>query len=252
MAMLHWPDSMATYSASDKLLFSNDAFGQHYATSQRFDDEVDQAELFYEARKYFANILWPYAKLIGRAISKVSPLDIAMIAPSHGVIWRKNIEKIIGCYEQWGNGVHDGSLVIAYDSMWGGTEKIARAMAKGAAQAGVQVKVFKMSATPNSTVAAEIFTASGVLLGSSTLNCGMLPSMGSLVIYLKGLAPVGKKYATFGTMGWAGGAQKDIEALLGQCVEFEPGFKCKWTPQEPELEAAEKFAYDFALGFRKE
>lgn len=248
MAMLHWPDSMATYSAYDKILFSNDAFGQHYATSKRYDDEVDQAELFYEARKYFANILWPYAKLIGRALAKLGGLEIKMIAPSHGVIWRTGIAKILACYSAWGTGVSDGSLVIAYDSMWGGTEKLARAIARGAAQAGVQVKVFKMSATANSTVIAELFTASGFLAGSSTLNSSMLPSMASLLTYIKGLCPkVTKEAAAFGTFGWAGGAQKDMEELLNKAfVKVVPGYNCKWTPQEAQIKAAEEFGFNFA------
>ena len=247
MTMLHWPDNMATYCPEEKLLFSNDAFGEHYATSKRFDDEVDRAELFYEARKYFANILWPYARLVGKALTKVGGLDIAMIAPSHGVVWRTYIQEIVDCYAKWGQGVSDGSLVIAYDSMWGGTEKMARAIAQGAQKAGVVVKVFKLSQTPNSTIAAEIFTASGFLVGSPTLNCGMMPSMGALLTYLKGLCPTGKKWAAFGTFGWAGGAQKDMEEMLGKfCSEMLPGHNCKWTPQEPNLQAAEQFGYDFA------
>lgn len=247
MTMLHWPDSMATYDAEDKILFSNDAFGEHYATSKRFDDEVDEAELFYEAQKYFANILWPYARLIGKALTKVGGLEIKMIAPSHGVVWRKNIAKIVDCYAKWGQGVSDGSLVIAYDSMWGGTEKLARAIASGAQKAGVEVKVFKLSATPNSTVAAELFTASALLVGSPTLNSGMLPNMGSFLTYLKGLVPTGKKVAAFGTFGWAGGAQKDMEELLGKISnEVMPGFTCKWTPQENNLVSAEQYGYDFA------
>lgn len=253
MAMLHWPDSMATYSAYDRILFSNDAFGQHYATSKRFDYDVDYGELFYEARKYFANILWPYAKLIERAFMKLSALDFTMIAPSHGVIWKRYIPEILKSYLDWGKGVQDGSLVIAYDSMWGGTEKLARAIARGAANAGVVVKMFKMGATPNSTVAAELFTASGFLAGSSTLNCSMLPNMGSLLIYLKGLGAKGKKAAAFGTFGWGGGAQKDMEELLEKsCFDaVEPGFNCKWTPQEADLEKAEQYGYDFALSLKK-
>ena len=253
MAMLHWPDSMATYSAYDRILFSNDAFGQHYATSKRFDYDVDYGELFYEARKYFANILWPYAKLIERAFMKLSALDFTMIAPSHGVIWKRYISEILKAYLDWGKGGQDGSLVIAYDSMWGGTEKLARAIARGAANAGVVVKMFKMGATPNSTVAAELFTASGFLAGSSTLNCSMLPNMGSLLIYLKGLGAKGKKAAAFGTFGWGGGAQKDMEELLEKsCFDaVEPGFNCKWTPQEADLEKAEQYGYDFALSLKK-
>lgn len=247
MTMLHWPDNMATYCAEEKILFSNDAFGQHYATSKRFDDEVDQGELFYEARKYFANILWPYAKLIGKALAKLGGLDIELVAPSHGVIWRSGIAKILDCYSRWGQGVCDGSLVIAYDSMWGGTEKLARAIARGAQRAGIVVKVFKLSQTPNSTVAAELFTASGLLVGSPTLNSGMLPSMGSFLTYIKGLNPVGKKVASFGTFGWAGGAQKDMDEMLAKFApEVLPGYQCKWTPQALNIDAAEQFGYDFA------
>lgn len=247
MTMLHWPDNMATYCAEEKILFSNDAFGQHYATSKRFDDEVDKGELFYEAQKYFANILWPYAKLIGKALAKLGGLDIKLLAPSHGVIWRSGIADILDCYGKWGQGVCDGSLVIAYDSMWGGTEKLARAIARGAQRAGIVVKVFKLSQTPNSTVAAELFTASGLLVGSPTLNSGMMPSMGSFLTYIKGLAPVGKKAASFGTFGWAGGAQKDMDEMLGKFVpEVLPGYQCKWRPQALNLDAAEQFGYDFA------
>ncbi len=247
MTMLHWPDSMATYCAEDKILFSNDAFGEHYATSKRFDDEVDESELFYEARKYFANILWPFAKLIGKALAKLGGLEITLIAPSHGVVWRKNIAKILDCYAKWGQGVCDGSLVIAYESMWGGTEKLARAIARGAQRSGATVKVFKLSQTPNSTVIAELFTASGLLVGSPTLNSGMMPSMGSFLTYAKGLTPTGKKAASFGTFGWAGGAQKDMDELLGKfAAEVLPGYQCKWTPQPINLDAAEQFGYDFA------
>ena len=247
MTMLHWPDNMATYCEKEKLLFSNDAFGQHYATSKRFDDLVDQGALYYEAKKYFANILWPYARLIDKAIAKIAGFDIRIIAPSHGVIWRTNASEIIDLYSKWGRGVCDGSLVIAYDSMWGGTEKIARAIARGAQRAGVEVKVFKMSNTPNSTVSTEVFTCSGLLVGSPTLNSGMLPTIGSLLVYLKGLNPVGKKVATFGTFGWAGGAQKDMEEILLKFnKEVMPPFQCKWTPQAANIEAAEQYGYDFA------
>ena len=117
MPMLHWPDNMVTYCPQDGILFSNDAFGQHYASSKRFDDEVDEYVLFYEAKKYFANILWPYARLIGGALKKTSALDIKMIAPAHGVIWRSKIAQILEKYAAWGTGVNGKSVVIAYDTM---------------------------------------------------------------------------------------------------------------------------------------
>lgn len=245
--MLHWPDNMVTYCPQDKILFSNDAFGQHYAASKRFDDEVDEYVLFYEAKKYFANILWPYARLIGGALKKVGALDIKMIAPAHGVIWRSMIDKIIERYAAWGNGVKDGSLVIVYDTMWGGTEALARAMVEGAAAAGVKVQLMRTDRTPGSTIAVELFEASGLLVGSPTLNSGMMPSVGGTLVYLKGLQPKGKKAAAFGTCGWAGGAQKDMEALLTAAgFDVQPGYNCKWRASGDEEEAARKFAYEFA------
>lgn len=247
MPMLHWPDSMATYSSFDKILFSNDAFGQHYATSKRFDDEVDKEVLFYEAKKYFANILWPYAKLIDKAVTKLGNFDFDMIAPSHGVIWRSYLKEIAAKYQGWGSGEKNGSIVIAYDSMWGGTEMLARAIAKGIAKAGAEVKLYKISCDANSTVVADLFSASGFLIGSSTLNYGMLPSVASLLTYVKGLKPTDKKAAAFGTFGWAGGAQKDMEELLNKAgFNVFDGFTCKWKPQSSELESAEKFGYEFA------
>lgn len=247
MPMLHWPDSMATYSSFDKILFSNDAFGQHYATSKRFDKDVNKDILFYEAKKYFANILWPYAKLIEKAIVKLSSYEFDMIAPSHGVIWQEYLPEITAKYQNWGNGERNGSIVIAYDSMWGGTEMLARAIAKGVAKSGADVKIYKISCDANSTVVADLFSASGFLIGSSTLNYGMLPTVGSLLTYLKGLKPTDKKAAAFGTFGWAGGAQKDMEEMLNKAgFNVFAGYTCKWKPQHNELESAEKFGYEFA------
>ncbi len=244
--MLHWPDNMVTYCPQDGILFSNDAFGQHYANSNRFDDLVNEDELFYEAKKYFANILWPYARLIDGALKKVSALDIKMIAPAHGVIWRSKIKEIVARYAEWGVGVKDGSVVIAYDTMWGGTEALARAMVEGAAAAGAGVKLMRMDRTPYSTVAAELFEASALLVGSPTLNSGVMPNIGGMLIYLKGLQPKGKKAAAFGTCGWAGGAQKDMEALLTAAgCDLQPGFNCKWRANGDEVEAARQFAYEF-------
>lgn len=247
MPMLHWPDNMVTYCPQDGILFSNDAFGQHYASSKRFDDEVDEYVLFYEAKKYFANILWPYARLIGGALKKASALDIKMIAPAHGVIWRSKIAQILEKYAAWGTGVNGKSVVIAYDTMWGGTEALARAMVEGAAAAGVKVQLMRMDRTPCSTVAAELFEAGGLLVGSPTLNSGMMPTIGGMLVYLKGLQPKGKKAAAFGTCGWAGGAQKDMEAMLtAGGFDLQPGFNCKWRACVDETEAARQFAYEFA------
>lgn len=247
MPMLHWPDNMVTYCPQDGILFSNDAFGQHYANSKRFDDEVDEYVLFYEAKKYFANILWPYARLIGGALKKAAALDVKMIAPAHGIIWRSMVDKILERYAAWGAGVQDGSLVIAYDTMWGSTETLARAMVEGAAAAGVRTKLLRMDRTPCSTVAVDLFEAGGLLVGSPTLNSGMMQTIGGMLVYLKGLQPKGKKAAAFGTFGWAGGAQKDMEAMLTAAgCDLQQGFTCKWRASADDVAAARQFAYDFA------
>lgn len=137
--------------------------------------------------------MWPYARLIGGALKKASALDIKMIAPAHGVIWRSKIAQILEKYAAWGTGVNGKSVVIAYDTMWGGTEALARAMVEGAAAAGVKVQLMRMDRTPCSTVAAELFEAGGLLVGSPTLNSGMMPTIGGMLVYLKGLQPKGKK-----------------------------------------------------------
>lgn len=251
LPMLHWPDSMATYCAADGILFSNDAFGQHYAASKRFDDEVDQGILFYEAKKYFANILWPYAKLIDKALTKAAALDLKMIATAHGIIWRSHIKEIIAKYADWGRGVSGSSVVVAYDTMWGATEQMARAVLEGVVNAGAEGVLLRMNETPNSTVVADLFEAGGLIAGSSTLNNGMLPTMGSLLVYLKGLKPTGKKAATFGTYGWAGGAQRDMEALLTEAgFEMEQGFTCKWKAQPEDLAAAGSWATNLLKNYK--
>jgi len=252
LPMLHWPDSMATYCREEQMLFSNDAFGQHYCTSKRFDDEVDEAILFYEAQKYFANILYPYARLVNKALQKVASLPLKMIAPSHGVIWRSKIDSIAKKYEAWGKGAKNDTLLIVYESMWGGTEKIARAIAFGAAAAGVPVKVFRLNSSDESEIVAELITAGGLLCGSPTLNSGMMPAAAGFLTYLKGLRPTGKLAAAFGTYGWNGGAQKDMEELLGKAgFELEQGFNAKWKPRQEDCSQAEQFGYEFALKLKE-
>ena len=252
LPMLHWPDSMATYCADDGILFSNDAFGQHYCTSKRFDDEIDEAILFFEAQKYFANILSPYAKLVEKALQKIEGLPLRMIAPSHGAVWRSHIDKIIEKYSCWGAGAKNDTLIIAYETMWGGTVSVARSVLTGAASAGIPVKLFRLNSSDNSHIVAELLEAGGVLFGSPTLNYGMMPAMGGLLTYLKGLKPGKKLAAAFGTYGWSGGAQKDMEEFLAKAgFELQPGFNCKWKPQSTETNDAEKFGYEFAMRLKE-
>ena len=179
--MLHWPDSMFTYLIEDKILMPNDAFGQHLASSGRFDDEVDQQVLMEEAVTYYANILTPFAPLIVKKIEEVvaMKLPIDMIAPSHGIIWRKDPMKIVNAYMDWCTGkITKQKVVVVFDTMWGSTDKMARAIADGVASQGVEVKLLKLRCTDNTDVVTEIVDAKVVLVGSPTLNNGMFPSMG--------------------------------------------------------------------------
>ena len=251
--MLHWPDSMVCYCPEQGILFSNDAFGQHICTSKRFDYENNLRDILYEAEKYFANILFPYAKLIPNALKTVQSLNAKYIFPSHGVCWSKHIPDILGKYAQWGASYKAARIVIAYDTMWGGTECMAMAMMEGVKRAGVAASLYRMPCTDRSHVTAEILEAGGVMFGSSTLNYGMLPKMAELLYYLKGLKPQGKLAATFGTYGWSGGAQKDMEDLIGKAgMKIEGGLTAQWKGSSEELAQCEQFAYDFAMKVKAE
>jgi anaerobic nitric oxide reductase flavorubredoxin len=235
--MLHWPDSMASYMPEEKILFSMDAFGQHLATSSRFDDEVGLDLIMPEAAKYYANILMPFGDLIVRALDKLSGLDIRMIAPSHGIVWRSHAETIVGAYDSWGKGQSRRKAVIVYDTMWGSTGKMAHAIAGAIADAGVEVKLYRLTDSDKSDILMETLDARALLIGSPTLNNGMFPTVAGFLCYLKGLKPRGKLAAAFGSYGWAGGAMKAMQQELVQAgVEVvESGLDFKFVPDEDEL-----------------
>ena len=237
--MLHWPDSMFTYVVEDKILMPNDAFGQHLATSQRFDDEVDEHVLMEEAATYYANILMPLAPLITRKIQELVQMGIAptMIAPSHGVIWRSNPSKIIKAYLDWSAGLSRNKVVIVYDTMWGSTDKMARAIAEGATSEGVEVKFLKLRASDLTEAATEILEAKAVVVGSPTLNSQMFPTLSSFLTYVTGLKPKGKLWSFFGSYGWGGGAVRGmVETARKAGFEVhEPSIEVKYVPDQEDL-----------------
>ncbi|HWR09180.1 FprA family A-type flavoprotein [Sporomusa sp.] len=246
--MLHWPDSMISYLTGEQVLFSNDAFGQHISTTKRFDDENNLHQILFEAEKYYANILLPFGKMVVKAVAKLKELPIKIVAPSHGVVWRNHIPEIMAKYQDWGQGKTTGKIIIAYDSMWGSTERMARQILEGVAAAGATGKLYKMSTADRSEVIRDMLEAGGLLIGSSTLNNGMLPNMGALMTYLKGLRPTGKIGAAFGAYGWGGGAQNAIEEMLkssGIAIE-QPGVSLKWVPDDEELNKCFEFGREFA------
>ena len=192
--MLHWPDSMFSYLKEDALLISSDAFGHHWATSERFNDEVDKAELMQHCAKYFANILLPYSSLVSKLIEDVGNLGlkIDIIAPDHGVIWRDNPMQIVEAYANWAKQPAKQKALVVYDTMWHSTETMAKAICDGLAENGVSYKMIDLAATHRSDVVTELLDAKALILGSSTLNNNMLPRMADLLCYIKGLKPINK------------------------------------------------------------
>ena len=248
--MLHWPDSMFTYLVEDKILMPNDAFGQHFASSGRFDDEVNECALFEEAMTYYANILMPFAPLITRKIQEVAqmgiPIDI--VAPSHGVIWRKNPSKIINAYLGWSSGAAKQKAVVVFDTMWGSTDKMARAIADGINGGGIEVKLLKLRATDNTDVVTEILDAKAVAVGSPTLNSQMFPTVGSFLTYVTGLKPKGKIWAFFGSYGWGGGAVRGMVEMAKKAgfEVYEPTIEIKYVPDEEDLKKCFDFGQQIA------
>ncbi len=243
--MLHWPDSMFSYIKEEKLLISSDAFGQHWATSERFDDEVDEPELFRHAAKYFANILLLYSPLIQKLIATVTEmgLKIDMIACDHGLIWRKNPGKIIEAYDTWSRQEPARKALIIYDTMWHSTETMAKAIYDGLVQQGVSVKMMNLTHTHRSDVLTELLDAKAVIVGSSTLNNGILPSVADILTYIKGLKPKNKIGAAFGSYGWSGEAVKLITgALEDMKIEvIDPGVRVKYVPDHEALHPCVEF-----------
>ena len=237
--MLHWPDSMFTYLTGKNLLMPNDAFGQHYATAFRFNDQVNQTELYEEAHKYYANILTPFSALVSKKINEVLALNLPvdMIAPSHGIIWRRDPLQIVKKYQEWSANKPERCAVIIYDTMWNGTRHMAEAIGQGIAAEGVQHKIFQLSVSDRNDVVTEVFKAKAVVVGSPTFNQGVLPSITPILEDLKGLKFQNKIGAAFGSYGWSGEGLAIIEEHLIRCKipVVAEGVKAKWQPREDDL-----------------
>ena len=238
--MLHWPDSMMSYLNEDRILISSDAFGEHWATSQRFDDEVDGAELFYHASKYYANILLLYSPLVQKLMAKFAELGIApaMIAPDHGLIWRKDLAGILEAYGKWSRQESQRKALIIYDTMWEATAKMAAAIGEGLKEAGLDFRLLNLKHIHRSDVMTDVLEARAIVMGSPTLNNGMMPAVADMLTYMKGLKPHGKVGAAFGSYGWSGEAVKLIsewmrEMNIGMVGD---GLRVKFTPRKEDLD----------------
>ena len=250
--MLHWPDSMMCYATGDEVLFSNDAFGQHYAAEPMFNDLVNQAELDYECIKYYANILTPFSKLVTKKITEVLELKlpINMICPSHGIIWRDNPTQIVETYAKWAGDYQENQITIIYDTMWNGTRRMAEAIAKGIAMADsdVNIKVFNVARSDRNDVITEVFKSKAVLAGCPTVNKGILSALAGILEEIRGLGFKNKKAAAFGTYGWSGESVKMISENLSECGFdlINDGLRELWYPDEEILERCMKYGQEIA------
>ncbi len=242
--MLHWPDSMFTYLKEDKILFSSDGFGQHYAGFEKFDDQIGD-EIMPFAKKYFANILLLYSPLILKLLDKVAELGLKIdtICPDHGIIWRKDPGKIIAAYAKWANQEPEKKAVVIYDTMWRSTEIMAGAISEGIASAGVAVRPIHIRSSHRSEIMTEVLDARAVVVGSPTLNNQLFPTVSDFLTYMKGLKPKNKIGAAFGSYGWSGESVKMITKELEE-MNFEiidPGIRIQYVPDQNGKEACFEF-----------
>ena len=252
MRMLHWPDSMACYLTGDNILFSNDAFGQHYATEYMYNDLVDQDELFTECIKYYANILTPFSAFVDKKIKEVLALNIPIdiIATSHGVIWRDNPTQIVEKYLTWANDYQENQITILYDTMWDGTKRMAEAITKGIREIDkkVNIKLYNIAKTDKNDLITEIFKSRIILVGSPTIGGGILSVVAEILEMIKGMRFKNKKAASFGCYGWSGESIKVIKEHLEKSgfSIINDGIRALWNPDDVSLEKCVEFGREIA------
>ncbi|MFW5781818.1 MAG: anaerobic nitric oxide reductase flavorubredoxin [Candidatus Muiribacteriaceae bacterium] len=252
MAMLHWPDSMATYMSGDNILFSMDAFGQHFASEDLFNDKVDQCILEKECIKYYANILAPFSPILKKKLQEIKELGlpIEMIATSHGVIWRDNPMQVVEKYAEWADNYQEDQITIVYDTMWNGTRKLSENIAKGINEASpdTKVKVYNISHSDDNDVLTEVFKSKTVVVGSPTIGRNILHSMAGFIHLISEMKFRNKKAAAFGCYGWSGESPKILsEKMKDAGFEIhEDVLKVQWNPDDEKREEAIEFGRTIA------
>lgn len=249
--MLHWPDTMFTYMTGENILFSNDGFGQHYASERMYNDCVDQEELYHEAMKYYANILNLYSPMVTKKIDQILKMNVPvnMICPSHGVIWRDNPLQIVETYQKWAKAYQENQITIIYDTMWNSTRRMAECITDGLRQADptLTVKIYNSAVDDKNDIMTEVFKSKAILVGSPTINYGFLFSIGGILEMMRGLKFKNKAAAAFGSYGWSGDAVKLITEGLknGGFNVVNNGLKLMWAPDEAARETCRQFGRDF-------
>ncbi len=253
--MIHWPDSMFSYLEKDGVLFSQDAFGMHLATFERFTDELPTDMLEYEAATYYANIVLPYSTVVLKTLEKIAATGwaIKVFAPDHGPVWRKDLGFIIDLYEKWAKQKPANKAVVVYATMWHSTEMMAKAIAESMAREGIRVKLLSMNDVHRSEVVYEVLEAGALIVGSPTLNNNILPQMADVMTYLKGLKPANLIGAVFGSFGWSGESVKDLESIMKEMkvnVVAEP-ISVKHVPGKDVLEKCSQLGKAIAVELKK-
>ncbi len=256
--MLHWPDTMFTYMTGENILFSNDAFGQHFATESLFNDRVEESELYEEAMKYYANILTPFSGLVTKKIKEVLALGLPvdLICPSHGIIWKNQPVQIIEAYLKWAGGYQENQITVLYDTMWNSTRRMAEAIARGIREAApdITVKLHNTAKSDKNDMITDIFRSRAILTGSPTVNNGFLYSVGGILEMIKGLKFKGKSAAAFGSYGWSGEVIKQLSEELDKCGfrVVNEGCRSLWVPDEEELSRCSEFGRKFIAELNEE
>ncbi|AND83580.1 anaerobic nitric oxide reductase flavorubredoxin [Clostridium tyrobutyricum] len=249
--MLHWPDTMFTYLTGENILFSNDGFGQHFATELLYNDKVDQGELYEQAIKYYANILNPFSTFVKKKINEILKLNLplSMICPSHGVIWRENPAQIVEQYLKWADSYQEDQITFIYDTMWNSTRKMAEAIAEGIHEVSPStvIKLMNSAKYDKNDIITEVFRSKAILVGSPTINNGYLFSIGGIVEMIKGLKFKGKSAAAFGSYGWSGEVVKQLTKALEESgfKIVDNGHRSLWIPDEKELDVCREYGRQF-------
>ena len=226
--MVHWPDNQVTYCPQEKILFSNDAFGQHIATNERLVEEYHLSIALEEAKKYYANIVLPYSRMVQKVLQAAAPLELEMIAPSHGLIWTEHIPQILAAYTDWANNVADpGRALVIWDTMWNSTQMMAQAIAQGFENRGIKARMLNLQTNHISDIMTDVMDAKYICVGSPTINSSILPTVAAFIYYLKGLSPKERIGLAFGSYGWGGQSVPILQQMLGDPKE------CGFTMLEP-------------------
>lgn len=250
-SMLHWPDTMMTYMTGDNILFSNDVFGQHYASEMLYDDMDDISKLLHEAEKYYTNIITPFSTFVTKKLAEVQGMNlkINLVAPSHGIIWRENIGLIMDLYAKWANNYQEDQITLIYDTMWQSTRKMAEAIAEGIHQASPNTTIKILNAVKNdkNDILVEVFKSKAILVGSPTINNGFSYAIAGILEMIKGLKFKNKKAASFGSYGWSGEAAKQIKEFLEESkfAIVNDGIRVNWAPDQETIEQLREYGRKF-------